>query len=316
MRGRRPAGGTPWRVRIEARERTFGSVWALRGTGTCASPTGPRRDCCRPPPTRSGRRWPRTGSRPRTRRPRSRARATSSRRRCCSRCRTTSGRRWRRSARRPGRCGRTAASAAEDRRESAEAIDREVEYLNRLVTNLLDLSRIEAGALRADRDAFELDDLVGQDGGATPRAPGASTARGSARRRRRCDVDPIFLDEAVDQRPRERAQVHAARRADPDRSRHDSASRPGPPDGRGRRPRCSDDCPAQALREVLPRAGSAAGRLAFGDRDRPRRRRAAWSRRWAAGSPRGGARSAALRWTWTCRSPSSAATAADEGDRA
>jgi two-component system, OmpR family, sensor histidine kinase KdpD len=49
-----------------------------------------------------------------------------------------------------------------DRAESAAAIDREVEYLNRLVTNLLDLSRIEAGALRADRDAFDLEDLVGR----------------------------------------------------------------------------------------------------------------------------------------------------------
>ena len=44
--------------------------------------------------------------------------------------------------------------------ESAEAIDREVEYLNRLVTNLLDLTRIEAGVLRADRAVFELDDLI------------------------------------------------------------------------------------------------------------------------------------------------------------
>ena len=52
--------------------------------------------------------------------------------------------------------------SAEDQQESADAIDREVEYLNRLVTNLLDLSRIEAGALRAERDVFELDDLVGQ----------------------------------------------------------------------------------------------------------------------------------------------------------
>ena len=50
----------------------------------------------------------------------------------------------------------------EDQRESADAIDREVEYLNRLVTNLLDLSRIEAGVLRADRDVFELDDIVGR----------------------------------------------------------------------------------------------------------------------------------------------------------
>jgi two-component system sensor histidine kinase KdpD len=46
------------------------------------------------------------------------------------------------------------------RQESVEAIDREVDYLNRLVTNLLDLSRIEAGVLRAAVDTFELDDLV------------------------------------------------------------------------------------------------------------------------------------------------------------
>jgi two-component system sensor histidine kinase KdpD len=84
----------------------------------------------------------------------------------------------------------------EDQQESADAIEREVEYLNRLVTNLLDLSRIEAGALRAERDIFELDDLVGRtlerlrprladrplqiDLGAPP-----------------VQVDPIFLDEAL-----------------------------------------------------------------------------------------------------------------------
>jgi two-component system, OmpR family, sensor histidine kinase KdpD len=84
----------------------------------------------------------------------------------------------------------------DDQRESADAIEREVEYLNRLVTNLLDLSRIEAGALRTERDVFELDDLVGQtldrlrarladrplelDVGATPVL-----------------VDPILFDEAL-----------------------------------------------------------------------------------------------------------------------
>jgi two-component system sensor histidine kinase KdpD len=46
-------------------------------------------------------------------------------------------------------------------RDSVDAIEREVEYLNRLVSNLLDLSRIEAGAVRPALDAFELDDLVG-----------------------------------------------------------------------------------------------------------------------------------------------------------
>jgi two-component system sensor histidine kinase KdpD len=48
----------------------------------------------------------------------------------------------------------------EDRRASAQAIDREAEHLNRLVTNLLDLSRIEAGALRADLEPLDLEDVV------------------------------------------------------------------------------------------------------------------------------------------------------------
>ena len=46
------------------------------------------------------------------------------------------------------------------RRASVDAIEREVAYLDRLVTNLLDLGRIDAGVLHADRDVFELDDLV------------------------------------------------------------------------------------------------------------------------------------------------------------
>lgn len=84
----------------------------------------------------------------------------------------------------------------EDQRESADAIDREVEYLNRLVTNLLDLSRIEAGVLRADRDVFELDDIVSRTL--------ERLARRLADRRLEValatppvEVDPIFLDEAV-----------------------------------------------------------------------------------------------------------------------
>jgi two-component system, OmpR family, sensor histidine kinase KdpD len=86
--------------------------------------------------------------------------------------------------------------STEDRRESADAIDREVEYLNRLVTNLLDLSRIEAGALRADTDAFELDDLVG------PTVERIRPRFGTRPLEMRLDVppvrvDPIFLDEAV-----------------------------------------------------------------------------------------------------------------------
>jgi two-component system sensor histidine kinase KdpD len=47
-----------------------------------------------------------------------------------------------------------------DRLEAAAAIDREAEHLNQMVTNLLDLGRIEAGALRADREALDLEEAV------------------------------------------------------------------------------------------------------------------------------------------------------------
>lgn len=46
-------------------------------------------------------------------------------------------------------------------RELAVAIDREAARLNRLVGNLLDMSRIEAGALRPDRSPQALDELAG-----------------------------------------------------------------------------------------------------------------------------------------------------------
>jgi two-component system, OmpR family, sensor histidine kinase KdpD len=84
----------------------------------------------------------------------------------------------------------------EDQRESADAIDREVEYLNRLVANLLDLSRIEAGVLRPDRDVFELEDLVGRRLERVGPAL-ADRALEVALASPPVNVDPIFLDEAV-----------------------------------------------------------------------------------------------------------------------
>jgi two-component system sensor histidine kinase KdpD len=83
-----------------------------------------------------------------------------------------------------------------DRQATAEAIDGEVERLDRLVANLLDLSRIEAGALRAEREIFELDDLVSrtidrlrprlaQHGLIVELAPAPIL------------VDPVFLDEVL-----------------------------------------------------------------------------------------------------------------------
>ncbi len=52
--------------------------------------------------------------------------------------------------------------SAEDRHANTQAIEREVEYLNALVTNLLDMSRIEAGVLRPDLELYDLDDALTQ----------------------------------------------------------------------------------------------------------------------------------------------------------
>lgn len=85
---------------------------------------------------------------------------------------------------------------AADRRASADAIEAEVVRLDRLVANLLDLSRVEAGALRAEREAFELDDIVGRIvDRLMPRLAGHDlqldlTAAPVL-------VDPVFLDEVV-----------------------------------------------------------------------------------------------------------------------
>lgn len=92
---------------------------------------------------------------------------------------------------------RSADGVAETTRaESADAIDREVEYLNRLVTNLLDLSRIEAGALRAERDVYELDDLVGQTVDRLRSRLGDRPLE-VALLVPPVEVDPVFLDEAL-----------------------------------------------------------------------------------------------------------------------
>jgi len=48
----------------------------------------------------------------------------------------------------------------EDRDGFAAAIDREADRLNRLVANLLDMSRIEGGALRPNREWYDLGELV------------------------------------------------------------------------------------------------------------------------------------------------------------
>jgi two-component system sensor histidine kinase KdpD len=84
------------------------------------------------------------------------------------------------------------------RRERAASIDREAERLNRLVTNLLDMSRIEAGDLHARLELFPLEDLVhatvermaGQLGGRTVSITMPPDLAPVA-------VDAVFLDQVV-----------------------------------------------------------------------------------------------------------------------
>jgi len=83
-----------------------------------------------------------------------------------------------------------------DRRANVAAIDREVEYLDRLVANLLDLSRIDAGSLRAHTDVYDVDDLVGLS---LERLQGRLDGRTleTAIEPLPVSVDPVFLGAAV-----------------------------------------------------------------------------------------------------------------------
>jgi two-component system sensor histidine kinase KdpD len=81
-------------------------------------------------------------------------------------------------------------------RASAASIDREAQRLNRLVGNLLDLGRIEAGVLRVAEDALDLEDVVS----------GAISLVEARAGLRRIEVvgdegavvgDPILLEEAL-----------------------------------------------------------------------------------------------------------------------
>lgn len=85
---------------------------------------------------------------------------------------------------------------APGRMASAEAIEREVARLDRLVANLLDLGRIEAGELRAEIDVFMLDDLAARtlDRFAARFAGHDVAAEIPALP---VSVDPVFLDEAL-----------------------------------------------------------------------------------------------------------------------
>jgi two-component system sensor histidine kinase KdpD len=86
----------------------------------------------------------------------------------------------------------------DERRQSAGTIDLEAERLNRLVTNLLDMSRIEAGGLRADTEPYALDDLVRTSlRRLTPRSGGRVIKVDVPPDLPPVKVDPTFIDQVL-----------------------------------------------------------------------------------------------------------------------
>jgi two-component system sensor histidine kinase KdpD len=89
------------------------------------------------------------------------------------------------------------ALSPEDARASAAAIDREAERLNRVVTNLLDLGRIEGGALRATHEVVELDDAVGRAVERTRRMVAEAPIEVVPIVAADVDADPVLVDEIL-----------------------------------------------------------------------------------------------------------------------
>ena len=81
----------------------------------------------------------------------------------------------------------------DQRREIAASIDREAEWLNRLVTNLLDMSRVDAGELRPSLGAFPLSDLVREAIART----GVDDGSRSVEVRVADDLPPVLVDEVL-----------------------------------------------------------------------------------------------------------------------
>ena len=132
---------------------------------------------------------------------------------------------------------------AEDQREAFQAIDAEAERMGRLVRNLLDLSRIEGGALKPELEPCDLDDLVPQ------------VARRAARHDRQADrsvdlpdsLPPVLADQLYLSQVLANLVENAIRHGGDNIRvrRRAAAGRAGRAHGRGRRPgrRRTPRCP-------------------------------------------------------------------------
>jgi two-component system, OmpR family, sensor histidine kinase KdpD len=100
----------------------------------------------------------------------------------------------------------------EQRRDIAASIDREAEWLNRLVTNLLDMSRVDAGELRPSLAAFPLADLVREAIARTGVGDGARKVEVHVAE----DLPPVLVDEVLMGQVLANTLDNAAKYAGPD----------------------------------------------------------------------------------------------------
>ena len=100
---------------------------------------------------------------------------------------------------------------AATRRELADTIAEEATRLNRLVGDLLDMTRLESGALALRREWHSLEEIVGGVLERLERAePGRHVALHAAPTCRSRSVDEVLLGPGGEQPGRERAAAHAA----------------------------------------------------------------------------------------------------------
>ena len=204
--------------------------------------------------------------------------------RCSARSRTTCARRWPRSPARSARSSTTArGSTTATRRELLESVHEEAERLNRLVQNLLEMTRLESGALQLRTEWHPLEEVVGAALGRLRQARWAAGASRPACRPtcRWCAIDDVLIEQVLVNLLDNALKYTPAGSPIDIIATADRAER----DRRGRRPRARPAARrgGQGLREVLSRR---AGRAAAAPGSAWRSAAGSWRRTAGASGPR------------------------------
>ena len=142
--------------------RSVGVIGVLPDAAASVPRSGADAGCWRRSPDRRRSAFERGSWRSGAAAPRSRSRPSDCGLRCSARCPTTCARRWPRSRAPRARCCRTAGPSDDaTRRELAGTIVQESQRMSRLVANLLDMIRVETGALEVQKEWQLLSDVAG-----------------------------------------------------------------------------------------------------------------------------------------------------------